>query len=508
MKNILFVLVDQMRADTIHALGNPFVHTPVLDGLVKRGIAFSRAYTPSPVCVPARYSLHTGKMPHETGIFENSTLPSVNKNCSFMKQLSDEGYQAFGAGKMHFCFPEGWNSLWGFTERKICDEDERLEKNDYYQDLKKNGYGYVYDYKGPRGEMYYIPQTSLLPAHLHHTYWTAQQSIDFLERREKDKPFFIMTSFERPHPPFAPPIPWNKLYRSPDMPLPKRPDNGADVLTLWNHFQNRYKYRDQGEDNHLIRQMKAYYYAEISFIDYNLGRIVKQLEKEKCLDDTMIIFTSDHGEFLGDYHCYGKRSFLDAAAKIPFIMVIPGEKQGIICDEPISLVDIYPTIMEYAKIKEKDPLAGEALQNILSGDSQREYVVGEYEQGEYANYMIVDKRFKYIYSIPDEKEYLFDYVKDPEECMNRAYNPMYIKKTRQMKRKLIEYFYSVGYNENIEGEDWKKYGKKTMNSSPDAYLLFQDSLNTVQHIPGYTDGDEMVNKEWHEFSWLTDSFQN
>ncbi len=371
-KNILFVLTDQMRFDTIHALGNPFIHTPVLDSLTQRGVACTRAYTPSPVCVPARYALHTGKMPHETGVFENYELPPCHTHTSFMQQLTETGYQTFGAGKMHFAFPEGWNSLWGFEERKVCDEDARLEKNDFYKSLDENGYGYVYDYKGVRGEMYYIPQTSLLPAKLHHTQWTANESIDFLKRRDTNRPFFMMTSFERPHPPFTPPIPWNKLYRGPDMPLPNRPDRCQDLLTLWNEFQNRYKYRDQGEDDNLIRQMKAYYYAEISFIDYNLGRILDELEHQDALNDTLIIFTADHGEFLGDYHSYGKRSFLDAAAKVPFLLCVPEKEGGITFASPVSLVDIYPTLMAYAGITPAHKLAGENLIDLVYGDATRE----------------------------------------------------------------------------------------------------------------------------------------
>lgn len=507
MKNIVFVIADQMRFDSIHALGNNIVHTPVLDSLIEHGVAFTKAYTPCPVCAPARYSLHTGLMPHDTGLFENCELPPVATNKSFMQHLQEAGYQTFGSGKMHFGFPEGWDSLWGFDSRKMCDIDDNLDKNDFYQAIKEDGYGYVYDYKGVRSEMYYVPQTSLLPEKLHHSHWTVDSSIEFLENREKDKPFFLMTSFEKPHPPFTPPIPWNKLYRGPDMPLPKRPERCDDLITLWNEFQNRYKYRDQGEDDNLIRQMIAYYYAEVSFLDYNLGRLVNKLKSEGVLEDTLIVFTADHGEMLGDYHCYGKRSFLDSSAKIPFIMCMPKEAKGITCDEPISLMDIYPTFMKYAGIEVEGNVAGTNLVEIIRGTTKRQYVIGEYEKGEYANYMIADKRFKYIYSVPDEKEYLFDHQKDEKEYMNRAKNPLYLKKTKEMRETLIQYFVEEGFTAPIENGTWKKFGVKTLDSSPDAYLLFQDSVGTVQEIPNYSDGDEICNKEWHEFKWLSDSYE-
>lgn len=173
-----------------------------------------------------------------------------------------------------------------------------MEKNDFYKDIKKEGYGHVTDYKGARSEMYYIPQVSQLPERLQHSHWTVDKCIEFLDRRDEEKPFFMMASFEKPHPPFEPPVPWNRLYRGPDMPLPKQAPDNEDVITLWNRFQNRYKYRDQGTDQNLVRQIKAHYYGEVSFMDYNLGRLLKQLETRALLKDTLIIFTADHGEML------------------------------------------------------------------------------------------------------------------------------------------------------------------------------------------------------------------
>src|SRR5690606_20194858 len=110
------------------------------------------------------------------------------------------------------------------------------------------------------------------------------------------------------------PTPWNKLYRAPEMPLPKRPQDSDGLITYWNRFQNRYKYRDQGIDDNLIRTMKAAYYGSISFIDYQIGRLLAFMESRGLLDNTLIVFSSDHGEMLGDYHCFGKRNFLDSGA--------------------------------------------------------------------------------------------------------------------------------------------------------------------------------------------------
>lgn len=503
MKNILFVLCDQLRFDAIHAMGNPVIRTPTLDSLVERGISFSQAYTPCPVCVPARYSLHTGKMPHQTGVFENHTLPPEKSEKSFMNLLSEHGYQTFGAGKMHFTFPEGLSTLWGFDERRICDEDENLGNNDFYKSLQEAGYGHVCDYKGVRSEMYYIPQVSQLPSHLHHSHWTADECIHFLRRRDQKRPFFLMASFEKPHPPFEPPVPWNKLYRGPDMPLPKYSAHDDDLQTIWNKFQNRYKYRDQGTDLNLIRQIKAHYYAEVSFLDYNLGRLLHELEEQNILDDTLILFTADHGEMLGDYHCFGKRCFLDSAARIPLLLVDPSQHRSLSCDTPASLIDVFPTFLQYAGIPVPEGREGKNLLALADGE-QREFVAGQYEQEGFANYMLLQKDFKYIYSAPDQKEYLFDRSSDPQELQNRATNSLYRRKTEELRLKLIHYFESRGYSVSDDGIHWRTFEKQELSACPDEYLLFQDPVASIPHIPGYSTPANQ--KENYEFSWLSKSF--
>lgn len=128
-------------------------------------------------------------------------------------------------------------------------------------------------------------------------------------------PWYIFASFIHPHPPFTPPVPWHKLYDPVQMPLPLYTENDESMQMLVNKIQNRYKYRDIGTDLNLVRCMKAYYYACVSFIDYQVGRILEALEESGQLDNTMIVFTADHGELLGDYHCYGKRSMQNSASK-------------------------------------------------------------------------------------------------------------------------------------------------------------------------------------------------
>ena len=240
---------------------------------------------------------------------------------SIMQVLHAAGYRTHGIGKMHFN-PQV-DAMWGFESREISEEGARLKgrRNDFHDYLNDKGYGHVLEPQGMRSEMYYIPQPSQLPAEHHHTAWVADRAIDFLQQRGKDRPFFLWTSFIKPHPPFESPVPWNKLYRAADMLPPHRPQGFEQLLSYWNHHQNRYKYRDKGYDEMLVRTMKAMYYACISFIDFNLGRILEALQDE--IDNTLIIYTSDHGEMLGDYGSFGKRTMLNPAARIPLIMQAP-----------------------------------------------------------------------------------------------------------------------------------------------------------------------------------------
>ncbi|MHC1694186.1 MAG: sulfatase [Eubacteriales bacterium] len=486
-KNILLLFTDQQRYDTIEALGNKSIRTPTLNWLAENGVAFERAYTPCPVCVPARYSMLSGQLPHVTGCADNDMMPDGRN--SIMEILSRAEYQTHGVGKMHFTFKgEGDMSLWGFESRDTSEEVSGARRDDYINHLRDNGYAHVRDPLGVRSEMYYIPQPSQLPERLHNSAWVADKSMDFLKGRDKDRPFFMMTSFIKPHPPFESPVPWNKLYRGPELPLPKRPQDREELITYWNHFQNRYKYRDQGIDDNLVRTMKAAYYSAVSFIDYQLGRLLDFMRQQGLMDDTLILFTSDHGELLGDYDCFGKRSFLDSAARVPLLMYGGDIGCGKRCDTPVSLVDIFPTLLQTAGLSHPEGTercAGESLYDIVQGGAKRDMVTGQFSSGASGLYMAVDKSYKYIYSAPDKKEYLFDLDTDPQETRNKAHNIMFRDTVSRMRGKLIAYYQGEGYTLPLENGAWRDYGIQAIPSDPDWGLLFQDPADSLPDIPGY-----------------------
>jgi len=495
-------MTDQHRSDTIRALGNREIRTPTLDSLVQSGTAFTNCYTPSPVCVAARSATITGAPPHLNGCTSNNESPLHMQ--SIMQVLGEAGYRTHGIGKMHFN-PQV-DAMWGFESRDISEEGARLRggRNDFHDYLAEKGYGHVLEPQGMRSEMYYIPQPSQLPPEHHHTTWVADRAIDFLQRRDlerpdgsvsaglcrrvcvdatprdPERPFFLWASFIKPHPPFEAPVPWNKLYRAADMLPPRRPAGFEQLLTYWNLHQNRYKYRDKGYDEMLVRTMKAMYYACISFIDFNLGRILDALGGE--IENTLILYTSDHGEMLGDFGSFGKRTMLNPAARIPLIIREPqGANAGRLVDAPVSLLDIFPTFAAAAGLDMDDPSPeGADLLELAADAGERKYVYSQVGEGNVGLYMIASRDLKYVYSAADNKEWLFDLKIDPQETKNWARNSRYDRRLRDMREALIGRFERDGYDMAVRDGEWRKYEPPEFpDPNGDDGLLFQDA----PHLP-------------------------
>ena len=273
-----------------------------------------------------------------------------------------------------------------------------------------------------------------------------------------------------------------------EMDLPYIPPDNDQLLTYWNRLQNRYKYRDQGLDLNLVRIMRAAYYAAISFIDYNVGRILDQLEDEGILDQTLILFTSDHGEFLGDYSCYGKRSFLDPAARIPLLARYPARfTPDTRCDQPVSLVDVLPTCFSVAGIETQSQHIGTDLAEIASGKSDRDEVIGQLGQGTTGLYALITSQFKYIYSAADQKEWLFRRLPDRLETRSLVGNPAFVDVVTAYRNHLIGWFKSDGYEQPIDGDQWREFPSvPSVADDPDAEQIFQDGRSVSERFPdGY-----------------------
>jgi len=469
--NILLLFTDQQRYDTIAALGNPYIQTPALDSLAREGVSFTSAYTPSPVCIAARCSLLLGQWPHQTGCTANSPMPQ--DRVSLMQMLQEAGYQTHGVGKMHFAPDQ--RALWGFDSRDFGEEGGMAKDDDYCSFLRKNGFDHVLNPNGVRSEFYYVPQPSHLPARLHSTQWVGDRSLEFLKGRDRDRPFFLWSSYIKPHPPFESPLPWTRLYKPVEMPFPYRPEGCQELLTFWNHLQNRYKYRDQGFDGNLVRLIRAQYYAAISFVDYQVGRILAYLREEGELDNTLVIFTSDHGELLGDYGSYGKRSMLDAACRVPLLVRHPARcDAGACCDDVSSLVDVLPTCLAAAGVRVPEDRVGVDLARVARGEAGREGVISQYQEEGVGLYGFISHQYKYIYSAPDNREWLFRRAEGQPESRSLAGHAAYDPVLTSMRERLISSFRADGYERPLDGDNWKAFPRREVPADPDAWQLYQE----------------------------------
>lgn len=487
--NILLIMTDQQRFDTIGALGNPMIKTPTLDGLARSGTSFTHAYTPSPVCVAARASLLSGLPPHVTGCVDNMPLAGQAPP-SLMDRLGDLGYQTHGVGKMHFA--GGTPQDWGFHSRDVS-EEEPGHVDAYAAFLRDAGYGHVTSPHGIRSEMYYVPQPSQLPARLHHNRWTVDRSLAFLERRDDAKPFFLMTSFIKPHPPFESPTPWNNLYRGPEMPKPFCPAWSDEVWTYWNHVQNRYKQNDPGPEHRLDRTRAAAYYGCISHIDYELGKLIDHVNEHA--PNTVIIFTSDHGEMLGDYGCAGKRSMLDAAARVPLIVRWPDQRNpGQRVESAASLLDIFPTCL--AAAGDEAPRAhdeGRDLAGLAEAPDDDRVVFSQFQRGRYALHLAATTRDKFIRSAPDALSW--------RSAPATAYQPERAvpiagrvadadDPARRLEAALLERYAVDDRCGSVEDGHWVAYEPPTplAELDPEDGLVFQDPPTLAEDLAGLPEG--------------------
>lgn len=394
--NILILFCDQLRYDAIGALGNPDVQTPHIDALAAESVIFERAITPAPVCVPARLSMMAGQYPARTGNNNN------NKNFAytgdgFYGELTRAGYDSCNVGKMHYA--RDMYAPIGFNVRHTQEELSN-PRDEYTQFIMNSPYRNVFDYNGVRSEMYYVPQVSQLPAEAHPTQWIGDRSVEFIQNHDKNKPFFLFSSFIHPHPPFCPPAPWNKLYRRESIPEPFVPEGYEALKPL---IDTGFDCEKLGISPLAAKRLKNYYYACTSFVDYQVGRIVSALRERGMYDDTMIVFTADHGECLGDYRNMGKRSMLDYAAHIPFMMRVPGHAPERRHDVA-SLVDLAPTILSLAGV-DYDPAEYDGVDLFAA---KHDYVFSQYNGRVNGAYMIAGADEKLVYNAATKSYHYFN----------------------------------------------------------------------------------------------------
>jgi arylsulfatase len=442
--NVLLIVTDQQRWDTLGCYGNEIVETANLDWLAAEGTVFTSAYSPVPACMPARASLMTGRDPWHTGIVGTgggnpqcanltNTLPGV---------LAGAGYHTQGVGKMHFT-PQ--RSLQGF-HHTVLDEEARVRDpgfvSDYAEWFERNKQGDYGRYDHGIDQNSWLARPSHLPEYLHATNWTATESIRFLQRRDPTRPFFLKTSFARPHSPYDPPADYFDRYLHTDLPQPAIGD--------WVDGENGGRSRDPnawrgqlGERD--LKRARAGYYGSITHIDHQVGRIMRYLRDNKLDGNTVVVVTSDHGDMLGDHHLLRKVRPYEGATHIPMIVRLPARLRGAGADQvsaPVALHDVMPTILDAIGIDIPETVTGSSMVPLIQGSQGapwREFVHGEYTRHPQAPAMhfLAGAEWKYIWLADADVEQLFHLATDPYETHDLAHEPAHANTLRAWRQRLV-----------------------------------------------------------------------
>ena len=430
--NVLFLMTDQQRFDTIAALGNPHIYTPNLDRLVERGVTFTQGYSTCPVCVAARYTLRTGYQPPTTRIFSNRRSDPAPGQASTMegrcgpylaRTMQRLGYRTFGIGKFHTqpTYEDlGYDVHLHSEEMYASPEERRRDAFASWIAREHPAYDFVETLMGERTEMYYMPQFSPQPARVTVESWAADRAVE-QTRVASDRPYFGFVSFIGPHPPFAPPLPFNRMYDPDRMPNPVRGDPATDHMDEQIPWMNHLIWAEDINDPH-ARVLKARYYGEISYIDWCIGRILEAVEARGDGDNTLICFFSDHGDHLGDHRAWQKESFFDVSCHVPYLVSWPGQlPSNTRRDELVCLTDLFGIATHAAGATE--PRDGIDVLGVLAGEvAPREAIIGMYEEPGTPHFkvMVRDRQWKYIFMANGGREQLFDMPNDPHELRNCA----------------------------------------------------------------------------------------
>jgi len=431
--NILWICTDQQRWDTIAALGNPHIRTPNIDRLVAEGVAFTHAFCQSTVCTPSRASFLTGRYPRTTRCRQNGqTIPPSERLIS--RIFADAGYTCGLAGKQHLSscsdgkveirHDDGY-SVFEWSHHPQPDWPE----NAYTQWLASQGKTWEELYQGPATP--YIKHG--VPAEFHQTTWCAERAADFAIAN-RGRPWLFSFNCFAPHHPFDPPAEYLSRYNPAEMPLPKyRPgelENKPRYQKLdHQHAHNDpagYAVADMSEDDQ--RQVTAAYYAMCEHIDDAVGTMLAALEENNQLENTIVIFMSDHGEMLGDHGIYLKGPhFYEAAVRVPLVIRFPVKfQQNLRSDALVELVDLAPTLLEACGIPVPGNMQGRSLLSIGTGEADpavhRDYVYCEYYNAwthhrSYGTMMRTRDHKIAVYHGVDEGE-LYDLNADPDEFVN------------------------------------------------------------------------------------------
>lgn len=446
--NIIYIFSDQHRADSTGFMAHPSVISPHLDTLAKKGVVFTNCFTNSPLCMPARASMMTGQPVCEHGVWDNHNEVNPSNAPSHVRNIKEAGFHTALIGKTHlysrtsrkYSDLREQNDLlhkWGFEEiHETCGHMASHRKDSIYSDyLKDKGLltqfrTFISEYSKHWSQGNDIPweqKPSPLPAEDYLDSYIGKMAADWLDSYEQDKPFYLQVLFPGPHDPFDSPQKYRDLYDPSKIPpalmeYPKNPiPYYVNMVLKWSNLKNM-----TPEQNQLYR---SFYYAKITLIDEMIGKIVEILEKKGLLENTWIIYSSDHGEMIGDHMLNHKMVFYEQAIRVPCLVCPPKNLKSTSCDLNIDLIDLSATMLDIAGAKALPNSSGRSVLPLISPVEQ-EKAESTFDRPIFSEVlgftMIRTSEYKLVVAtqkkIPVE---FYDLKSDPLELTNQVNNPDY-----------------------------------------------------------------------------------
>ncbi|NNC43007.1 MAG: choline-sulfatase [Acidimicrobiia bacterium] len=421
--NILLIQADQLAPQFLPAYGHDVVKAPNLDAMAERGMVFDAAYCNSPLCAPSRFSMMTGRLPSRIDAWDNASQLS-SEIPTFAHYLGDLGYRTALAGKMHFIGPD---QLHGFDERLTTDVypsdftwtpdwDDPTRLLDWYHNM---------DVVRASGACYRCSNLEFDEE----VAFTANRWLYDTAKMAVSEPWMMTVSFIQPHDPYLARPEYLARYQHSDIDLPalSRDDVVDDPHSARLRTSYRNDERPVTDEETLVARHS--YYASISYIDDRIGELLHTLEETGFADDTLIVFTADHGDMLGERGLWFKMSWFEHSARVPLIVTGPGVAQGR-SSSAVSLVDLLPTFVDVAGANPYEviatPFEGASLRPFFHQERGRDEALGEYfaEATSHPSFMIVRNGLKFIATEGDPDQ-LFDIAADPRETNNLANDPTY-----------------------------------------------------------------------------------
>ncbi|RPI84818.1 MAG: choline-sulfatase [Chloroflexi bacterium] len=439
-KNVLMIVADQMVADLMGAYGHRVVQTPNINRLADEGIRFESAYTSCPICVPARASLLTGMYASRIGVYDNASMIPSDQPCG-LHYLSIAGYETVLSGKAHFIGPD---QLHGFEKRLTTDIFPANFSFFSKRDKERKSFSSVH--AQPIAIDYVTAGVRQWSMGLDYDEETQFRALEYLRSKRSqytgtlqkelsprdERPFFLCVSFTHPHEPLHVTQRLWDLYENQEIDLPEIPPDLMEHEHPIDQYLNTYHGTDRVDlDNpELLYKMRRAYYGLITYIDEKVGELVQALEDLGLKENTLVIFSCDHGDMMGERRMVQKRSFYEYSSRIPLILSCPVRWEGRqLVGEPVSITDIMPTILDYVGFPEEKifPMDGRSIIPLIEGkrDPDRAIFAEIHSGGVNTTCFMVRKgEFKYCYYTGYSPQ-LFNIVNDPKEWHNLAGNPAY-----------------------------------------------------------------------------------